>query len=97
MISLGEAINEVNNFRAKNQRLVEIFESEVEKEITNAAKKGRRNKEICDYCIWVGVENKFGARNLHHLHRGVEEIAVRDLRKKGFRVDTRHDGFEVFW
>ena len=97
MISVQEVINEVDNFRAKNQRLVEIFESEVEKEIVSVAKNGYRNKKIDVYCIWPKIEKLFGAKKIYHLSEGIKEITIRDLRKNGFSVSTYLDIIEISW
>ena len=97
MISVQEAINKVDNFKEKNQVLIEIIKSEIEKEIEAAAEKGYRKKEICIYPIWTRIEKQFGVKLNWDFAQGIKEIIIRDLRENGFRINIYRGDFEVLW
>ena len=100
MISAQEMVNEVNNYRENNKKIIQEYLEEISNQIKNAAKRGEIKLEVNLWNIaWCLPSNKGKNHDDARPSIGLQEAIWAKLKEKGFRLEQIMglDGYYIEW
>ena len=95
MITAQEMVNEVDNFRNRNQKIIEELKTAAEAKIVQAAKSGRKKANLSTDSLLMKCPSYRTLENINTT--SLFEALVEELVKNVFEVCKVSCFIEVYW